>query len=129
MKKEDPLPDFLTTPCTHSKEFENDCGASIVLRSCHFKYFVILTDKKTITDPITCWIECRVVRQKQGQSRRFNFVDRLSQICSHVQTLLQCLIVTDGVVRFKGLHAKALGWKPIIGTNHLYENWKSWWNM
>jgi hypothetical protein len=46
-------PRFFKAPCTHSKEFENDCGASIVLRSCHFKYFVILTDKKTITDPIT----------------------------------------------------------------------------
>ncbi len=27
MKKEDPLTDFLTTPCTHSKEFENDCAS------------------------------------------------------------------------------------------------------
>ncbi len=30
------------------------CEASIVLLSCHFKYFVILTDQKKITDPITC---------------------------------------------------------------------------
>jgi hypothetical protein len=30
MKMEDPLPDFLTTPSTPSKEFENDC-ASMVL--------------------------------------------------------------------------------------------------
>jgi hypothetical protein len=26
-KIEDPLPDFLTTPCTPSKEFENDCAS------------------------------------------------------------------------------------------------------
>jgi hypothetical protein len=24
---EDPLPDFFTTPCTPSKEFENDCAS------------------------------------------------------------------------------------------------------
>ena len=29
MKIEDPLPDFLTTPCTTSKEFENECASLI----------------------------------------------------------------------------------------------------
>ena len=29
MKIEDPLPDFLTTSCTPSKEFGNDCASMI----------------------------------------------------------------------------------------------------
>jgi hypothetical protein len=38
MKKENPLPDFFTTPCTPSKEFENDC-ASMVLRKDELKFY------------------------------------------------------------------------------------------
>jgi hypothetical protein len=32
-KIEDPLPDFFTTPCTPSKEFENDCASVIAAAS------------------------------------------------------------------------------------------------
>ncbi len=30
-KIEDPLPDFLTTPCTPSKEFEKDCASMLCI--------------------------------------------------------------------------------------------------
>jgi hypothetical protein len=39
-KIEDPLLDFLTTPCTPSKEFENDCASMLqtnIFLNCIFK--------------------------------------------------------------------------------------------
>ncbi len=35
-KIEDPLPHFLTTPCTPSKEFENDCASE-----CRYTYLIL----------------------------------------------------------------------------------------